>query len=181
MKLYFVRHGETDWNERKRLQGWCNTSLNTRGAEQAKKLRERILKEDLVFDVCYSSPLKRVLRTAEIITGGEVPIIQDSLLKERGFGEMEGQLLEKWSDLGVDIFDEELNAKVYGIEPILTLQKRAKEFLDRVRRENNEEAQILIVSSGGIIKRMLYLATEDEYYKSSSFHVDNCKLITVDY
>lgn len=58
MKLYIVRHGETDWNGTKQLQGWTDMPLNTRGVEQAKKLKAQILAKRLDFDYCYSSPPK---------------------------------------------------------------------------------------------------------------------------
>lgn len=179
MKLYLVRHGKTDWNENHRLQGWSDIPLNTEGILQAEKLKQEIKKRNLVFDTCYSSPLKRVLKTAKIITDENIKIKQDDLLKERGFGEVEGIILNSWDEFGVDIFDENLNTNIHGIEPILNVQKRAQDFLEKVKLDNDKDDKILIVSSGGLLKRMLYLIYKDRKFVNSNFHIQNCELIEV--
>lgn len=180
MKLYFVRHGETDWNIVSRMQGYSDVPLNQHGIKQAESLREKIREQELSFDVCYSSPLKRALKTAEIITDGRMKIVQDVLLKERCFGEYEGQILYSWDDLEEDVFDETINSNIHQIEPILEFQQRAGEFLKKVKAANDAQAKILIVASNGIIKRMLFLATNNEYYKSGSFHLDNCEMVEIE-
>ncbi|MCK5762727.1 MAG: histidine phosphatase family protein, partial [Clostridiales bacterium] len=65
MKLYFIRHGETDYNKENRLQGGLDTKLNDIGKEQALKASEEIV--DLEIDVIISSPQRRAVDTAEII------------------------------------------------------------------------------------------------------------------
>lgn len=89
MKLYIIRHGETDWNKQKRLQGQSDTMLNEYGIELA-EITAKALK-DVQFDYIFSSPLKRAYKTAEIIRGERnVPIVTDDRLKEIGFGINEG-------------------------------------------------------------------------------------------
>lgn len=176
MKLYIVRHGETDWNGTKQLQGWTDMPLNTRGVEQAKKLKAQILAKRLDFDYCYSSPLKRVLETAKIVTDGKMEIRQDALLKERSFGTAEGRILNSWDELEEDIFDETLNSNIYGIEPIRDFQRRVELFLGKLRQKHTEDKKILIVTSGGTIKRALYTLTGDRQFISQDFHIKNCVL-----
>ena len=65
MKLYIIRHGETDWNKEKRLQGQSDTQLNEYGIELARITGEAL--KDVHFDYIFSSPLKRAYKTAELI------------------------------------------------------------------------------------------------------------------
>ena len=68
MKVYVMRHGETDWNARHLFQGQVNTSLNEKGREQARKARERVRELGLSFDCVYSSPIDRAAQTIEIVS-----------------------------------------------------------------------------------------------------------------
>ena len=84
-----MRHGETDWNVRRKLQGHTDVPLNDNGRKMAKEAAEKY--KDVHFDVCYCSPLIRAKETAEIfLSGRDVPIITDDRLQEMSFGEFEG-------------------------------------------------------------------------------------------
>lgn len=63
--LYIVRHGQTDWNVRKIIQGHSDIPLNTEGQEQARVLAESL--KNVHFDKIISSDLVRAKRTAEIV------------------------------------------------------------------------------------------------------------------
>ena len=65
MRVFIVRHGETDWNVQNRCQGVSDTTLNTNGLEQAQAIANRLRLEH--FDAIISSPLKRALITAQQI------------------------------------------------------------------------------------------------------------------
>ena len=81
MDIYFLRHGETKWNTRGRIQGQKNTRLSEKGLEQARMTAEGM--EDIPFDIIYSSPLERAYETAQIVRGERnIPIIRDDRLKE---------------------------------------------------------------------------------------------------
>ena len=90
MKLYFVRHGETEWNTQRRFQGRKNSPLTARGEEQAKKIAEQL--REIPFTSLYSSSLGRAKKTAqEIQKGREIPIeIMDEFI-EISMGELEGK------------------------------------------------------------------------------------------
>ena len=93
MKLYIIRHGETEANKEGRFQGWTENPLNEKGIELA-LITGRAMK-GIVFDGCYSSPLGRARQTAEIIlkeSGNEkVEIICDERIKEINMGTWEGK------------------------------------------------------------------------------------------
>ena len=85
MELYIIRHGETDWNKEKRLQGRSDTELNEYGIELAEITADAL--KDVTFDRIYSSPLKRAYRTAEIIRlDRDIEIQTDDRLLEICFG-----------------------------------------------------------------------------------------------
>ena len=67
MKIYLVRHGETDWNQAGLLQGQTDIALNAQGLEQAHEAAERL--KEVPFEIAFCSPLIRAKRTAEIIHG----------------------------------------------------------------------------------------------------------------
>ena len=89
MKIYLIRHGETDWNKLRRLQGQADIPLNEFGRQLARETEPAL--RDVPFDRIYTSPLKRARETAELVTAGRnLPIIEEPRLKEMGFGEFEG-------------------------------------------------------------------------------------------
>lgn len=86
--FYFIRHGQTDWNVEKKLQGSIDTTLNDFGKKQARSAIPYF--KGLAIDLIVSSPLKRAYETAEIISEAiKVPIETHDDLRERecGFGE----------------------------------------------------------------------------------------------
>lgn len=90
MKLYLVRHGETDWNRVRRLQGAADIPLNAYGRELAAITAKAL--EDVPFDRVFCSPLSRARETAEILTGDrDLSIQTDERLKEISFGVGEGE------------------------------------------------------------------------------------------
>lgn len=89
MKVYLIRHGETDYNKKRRLQGQCDTELNAYGRELAEITAEAL--REVPFDLAFTSPLKRAKETAKIILGDrQVPVVEDRRIQEISFGEYEG-------------------------------------------------------------------------------------------
>ena len=89
MILYMIRHGETDWNKVRKLQGKSDTMLNEFGRHLAHETASAL--KEVPFDIAYTSPLARAKETASIILGGrDIPIIDEPRLMEIGFGEYEG-------------------------------------------------------------------------------------------
>ena len=68
--IYFVRHGQTDWNKLGRIQGHSDTELNEEGKNQAQIVKEKL--NGIKFDKVFSSPLKRAKETAQIICNQEI-------------------------------------------------------------------------------------------------------------
>ncbi len=88
-RIYLVRHGQTQWNMDKRMQGQKDSPLTEKGMRQAKNLHNRLLGENI--GSIYSSTSERARETAEIIKGDRnVSIIFKSELKEINMGTWEG-------------------------------------------------------------------------------------------
>ena len=91
MKIYITRHGQTDWNTKWKLQGRTDTELNDFGREQARKTGEGLRRTGIRFDRVYSSPLKRALETAAIMSDfAQEAVMKDDRLIELSFGQAEG-------------------------------------------------------------------------------------------
>ena len=101
MKLYIIRHGETDKNAAGVLQGWMDAPLNQSGRELA-ALTGRAMR-GLRFDRCISSPLSRACETVEIVlreSGNDIPVATDERLREIHFGDLEGGSLSSMGPAG---------------------------------------------------------------------------------
>ena len=168
MRLYLIRHGETEWNREGRLQGRTEVPLDETGRKQALELRDKI--RDLKFDICIASPLKRAAETAKIVIDGKCPIIFDERLLERDFGEFEGMLVKDWEDSAgeVDTWDLKTNWGERGYEPAKEVLARAKEFLDDVREKYPVNAQIVVVAHGSLLKALHYNIVG--YTDETNFH-----------
>lgn len=151
MKLLIVRHGETDWNKEKRMQGLKDIPLNDNGIMQARKLSKCLDLSEI--DICISSPLKRAKKTASIIINGKVSIIYDDLLKERTFGTYEGSPVNY--DLISRMWDYQLNTNEGNLESLKDCLARAKKFLDKIK-EKYPNKVVLIVSHGSFMKSLHY-------------------------
>ena len=89
MEIFMVRHGETEWNRQRRLQGRTDIPLNDAGLAEARRAAKAL--RDVNFDRIFTSPLQRARKTAEILRGSrEIPVTAEALLIEVSFGVGEG-------------------------------------------------------------------------------------------
>lgn len=160
MKLYLVRHGETDWNKERRIQGQADIPLNEFGRSLAKKTAAGL--KDIPFAVCFSSPLDRALETAKLILSGrEVPIIADKRIEEMAFGEWEGKCCSKkgWElpERFQAFFDDPVHYEpAEGGESFREVRDRTGEFLSWLGlQEQYKGENILITTHGAALAGML--------------------------
>jgi len=176
MKLYIVRHGRTDWNVQSLVQGATDIELNAEGLAQAEEARKKF--EGTPIDLCISSPLKRAKKTAEIITAGRCPIIEDADILEIRCGKYEGHKMSEvpWKAY----WNGELAEEENGIEPIDCLYGRLRGFVEKLLNEYKGKLNsVLVVSHGGainIIRKMLH----EMNAKSDCGNriVENCEICT---
>lgn len=156
MKIYFTRHGQTEWNVMRKLQGWNNSNLTEKGIESAKRLSLRL--KDVDFDLIYCSTQQRALDTAKIIRDNkDIDIKRLDELKEIGFGFWEGMEIGKIQEKYGTEYDTYLN-RPHLYEPLdgeslLDVYKRVEKALDEILSTNAEN--VLVVSHGVTIKILI--------------------------
>ncbi len=93
-KLVLVRHGESTWNQENRFTGWTDVDLTEKGRAEARKAGQLLKSEGFVFDIAYTSVLKRAIRTLWTILDEMdlmwVPVVRDWRLNERHYGALQG-------------------------------------------------------------------------------------------
>jgi broad specificity phosphatase PhoE len=87
--LYLMRHGQTLFNKRRKVQGWCDSPLTELGIKQADTAAKYFKEHNIVFDHAYSSTSERACDTLEIVT--DMPYTRVKGLKEWNFGRFEGE------------------------------------------------------------------------------------------
>jgi 2,3-bisphosphoglycerate-dependent phosphoglycerate mutase len=93
-KLVLIRHGQSQWNLENRFTGWYDVDLTEQGTKEATDAGKRLLAEGYRFDVCYTSVLKRAIRTLWIVLDQmdlmQVPVHRQWRLNERHYGALQG-------------------------------------------------------------------------------------------
>ncbi len=178
IKLYLIRHGETEWNAVKRFQGWTDIELSERGLAQAEFLGERFKK--IHIDELYSSPLKRAVKTAEPIskaTGVDIKTIEH--FKEINFGEWEGKTRDELYELYGHKFEEFLSRPEEHTFPgdgsFKAVTERIKIGLDKIIH-GRDNLNIAIVSHGGIIRLTIKYLLDIQQDLYNSTWIDNTSI-----
>ena len=160
MKIYFVRHGETDWNKARRIQGQVDIPLNEFGRHLAEETAKGLA--EVPFDICYTSPLDRAVETARIILGDRaVPVIKDARIKEMAFGEYEGKCCSKkgWElprEFQRFFDDPEHYIAPDAGEGFADVKKRTGEFLEELfQRQELKDASVLVTTHGAALAGIL--------------------------
>lgn len=103
--LYVARHGETEWNVQRRVQGHKDSPLTDLGLEQARQLARSLLA--IHFDAVFSSDLLRAKRTAEIVAlERKIAVDTSQLLREHNYGKYEGRLADDLREELKEIFEK---------------------------------------------------------------------------
>lgn len=179
--LYIMRHGRTEWNDLRKLQGKTDIPLNEEGRLMAEKARETY--KDVHFDVCYCSPLIRAKETAEIfLKGRSIPVIYDERLKEMGFGEFEGFPYSfNTPDTPVDVIfnhPAEYKKSIGGAETFDELFSRTGSFLKEIAYPLVESGKdVLIVGHGAMNSSIICQIRDVPIERFWSESIENCRLI----
>lgn len=153
-EIILIRHGETEWNSQKRMQGHSNSDLSSVGQAQIQALGQWM--KNVPFDLIYSSDSLRAKQTAEAITqfsGHELQF--DQRLREKNLGVFEGLTSEEARERHPEVFRLFKTAgSKYVIdegESTQQLQDRALEIVNEIRIKHPEE-RVLLVTHGGFIR-----------------------------
>ena len=112
-KVVFIRHGQSTWNLENRFTGWMDVDLTKQGNEEGLDAGARLKKNGFTFDVCYSSVLKRAIKTwnnvSEVLDLHHIPIHKHWRLNERHYGNLQGIIF--------------FNKNYYRLEQVRNLQE----------------------------------------------------------
>jgi broad specificity phosphatase PhoE len=181
--IYIVRHGETDWNIKRRLQGHTDIPLNEQGKLQARQLQEKFA--GFHFTKVYSSDLTRALSTAELIIGPNKSTTIEicPLLRERYMGTWEGRLATELQDH----LKEHVNLDNLAQEEYVSLKwddtsESCSDVYQRIQTlirsiANSPSANggpVLLSSHGGVIRAILH---NWKFQPGHRWKVANCALL----
>ena len=171
--IYFIRHGETDYNKDKRFQGHLDIPLNQKGLVQANLALEN--SKAIKFDKIYYSPLSRAKKTAEIINSfHNAQMIADDRLKEIYMGSLQGKIPSKLKE------HERLlafsNPERFGGESHEEFCNRIKSFYNEIK---NTKENILIVSHGGVYRAFYKIINNLDDLQFEMQPIPNATIITL--
>ncbi len=179
--IYIVRHGETEFNRDRKLQGQCDSPLTQNGIEQAKLIRKEL--ESIYFDAVFSSDLLRAQKTAEIINlEKKLAITTSHYLRERSYGPLEGKSYEDfgkeyqklWKEYENLSYKERFKIKIApDVESEEEAVSRYITFLREIAVSHLGK-KVLVVSHGGIMKSLLFHIDYETYHTIPPGGVQNC-------
>ena len=170
--IYIIRHGQTDLNKKRVLQGRVDEPLNEDGIRQAEAAAELLRSLDIVVDSVWSSPLQRAMDTAGIVVGEGIKVHTDERLLEMDYGPYEGADLTHLPPEILTFFSDFVhNPAPDGMEQLSSVVERAGAFLEDIRQIYGD---ILISTHDIVMKGILeYLSPESKggYW---SKYIGNC-------
>lgn len=151
--IYLARHGETNWNAERRMQGQTDIPLNEKGMSQANACGASLRPGD--YDMVISSHLKRASKTAEIINQYlKLPFKHMEDFAERYFGDGEGLTMDERTELFPD-------HEYPNQEPLEEFTHRVMNGLEKVHAEYADQ-RVLVVAHGAVINRILSVLSNGE-------------------
>lgn len=166
MKIYIIRHGETDANKEGMFQGWTDVPLNDAGKALAVETGKGL--GNIHFDAAYSSTLMRAKQTAEILlreTGNTCPVYYDERIKEISAGEYEGKHFSpEYGDMDPvmvrKFFDDPFHLQAFpGGESVNDVMARTQAFLRELAQKDYET--VLVSTHGCAVRCMLNFLYDD--------------------
>jgi 2,3-bisphosphoglycerate-dependent phosphoglycerate mutase len=166
--LVLVRHGQSEWNLKNLFTGWRDVDLTEQGVAEAKEAGRKLKAQGLVFDIAFTSALKRAQRTLDLLLAemgqSGIPVYKDQALNERDYGDLVGMNKDdarrKWGEEQVHIWRRSYDVSPPGGESLKdtvarTLPYYVQEILPCVLR-----GQRTIISAHGNSLRALVMVLE---------------------
>lgn len=173
MLLYIIRHGVTEWNALRKVQGSADIPLAEEGIRLARRTGEAL--KEVPFDLCFTSPLIRARKTAELVLGeraSTIPIIEDSRIQEIDFGVLEGSRFKDENgnvvneQMGIFFNDPERFTRPEKGENIRDICTRTRDFWqEKISDPALQDKTILIASHGCAVRAIL----QNVYPKGTPF------------
>ncbi|WP_117237895.1 histidine phosphatase family protein [Thermus sediminis] len=178
-EVWLIRHGETEWNAKRRFQGHLDVPLSPVGIGQAFRLAQRLAKSRQAFDGLHASDLRRARETAEPLAAVLGLTLNTSpLLREIDVGALAGLSREeaeaRYPEFVQRALRDPWNTSRPGGESMADLAKRLKDFL-----EGLPPGRHLLVTHGGVIRAALKLALDLEGEAWRRFHIPNTSITRI--
>jgi probable phosphoglycerate mutase len=156
-EFWFIRHGETDWNLARRLQGWQDIPLNDTGLAQATRLAQRLRGDavDTSFAALYSSDLRRARATAQAVGAAiGLPVHIELGIRERNFGVLEGLQYDTLDETAPEAAaawrSRDPDRLLKGGETLGGFNARVLYTIDELARRHANH-RVLVVTHGGVL------------------------------
>ena len=178
MRLYVIRHGESENNAKGLWSGWQNPPLTQKGIEDAQRARKLI--ENVTFDKVYASDLTRAVQTAKEMVPGCMPELTP-LLREINVGSLGGNAYTEVVNLYGEALVQhrkEANYVPYGGENAEQLMNRLKEFLHIAQTCEGEN--VAAFAHAGVLRHMWRIVT-GERLVADRVICSNCAVLILDY
>jgi 2,3-bisphosphoglycerate-dependent phosphoglycerate mutase len=177
-RIIAVRHGETAWNVDTRIQGQLDVPLNERGRWQAQRAAAALAQEDIA--AIYSSDLSRAFETAQHIgTPHQIRPQTHQGLRERGFGEFEGQtyaeIETRWPDGAMAWRKRVPDFAPLGGESLLQFQARVKSAVGELAHLHPGQ-QVVWVAHGGVLDMLYRMATGQDIRNPRTWQLGNAAI-----
>lgn len=177
-RLCLVRHGETDWNAQRRVQGQIDIPLNAKGQTQAAALARCLVTER--FAALYSSDLQRALQTAEpTASAQQLPIRSDPSLRERHFGVLQALTAEeaqaRHPQARLKHVARDPEYALESGESLVAFERRIRACLESLFCRHAGET-ILVVTHGGVLDIAYRQATGRLLTSRRDFELPNAAL-----
>lgn len=186
MLLYVLRHGVTQWNKLKKVQGAMDIPLAPEGIELAEKTGEAL--KDVHFDICFTSPLTRAKQTARCVLGDrDIPVIEDKRIQEIDFGVLEGT---QFKDAQGKIVSHEM--EIFFTDPlkfkrpengedISDILKRTGDFWrEKTTDPELTDKTVLVSSHGCAVRALLHNIYQDHEHFWHGCVPPNCSINLVE-
>lgn len=178
MQLYVVRHGETEWNRARRIQGHTDSPLTELGRRQAQATSKLVA--TLPITALYTSDMPRAIHTAQLLLGERpIPIVQDPRLREMSYGILEGlswkEIEERHREAHRGLVEQPgVYAPPEGESRAMVLSRALAALHDVARAHDGGAA--LVVSHGGLISGFFRHVLGIPTSTPSGFFTANCAL-----
>jgi probable phosphoglycerate mutase len=191
-RLFLIRHGRTEWNTERMIQGIVDTHLNKEGIQQVKALSQRLINL-YPIDLIYASPSSRAIKTADLINEKYMVSLQtDPDLLEIDFGSLTNHSIDT-----LNIEQPEYHQKfthfistnremgtprpdIPGGEKITHIEARIKSFTEKILTKHMGQ-HIAAVSHGGLIKCLIMYFSGGSLRNYMPYWIDNASLSIIDF
>ena len=166
--LVLVRHGQSEWNEKNLFTGWRDPELTQKGAQEARNAGRELLGQEYVFDVMYTSALRRAQETGRIILEEmgltDIVTVRDQRLNERDYGDLSGlnkdDARERWGEDQVHVWRRSYDTPPPGGESLKDTANRVLPYFEEVILPSLVAGKNILVAAHGNSLRALIMKIE---------------------